>query len=242
MFERLFQFKKTAALPTTDTLLVGARRVPLLLVTNLRARRYLLRLRPDGIARVTIPRRGTLAAAREFAQRNLGWLEEQFKRQANQPELNKSWQVGVEIYFRGEPVRIELAADGLIRIGNECLPIAGEAADLRPAIQKHLRQLAAKELPPRVMELAGSHGIQVLRISVRNQKSRWGSCSRRGTISLNWRLIQTPDFVRDYIILHELAHRRQMNHSEKFWQEVARLCPDYLVAERWLKQHSKLLR
>jgi predicted metal-dependent hydrolase len=77
---------------------------------------------------------------------------------------------------------------------------------------------------------------------VRNQKSRWGSCSRRGTISLNWRLIQTPEFVRDYIILHELAHRRQMNHSEKFWLEVERLFTDYLLAERWLKQHANLLR
>lgn len=69
-----------------------------------------------------------------------------------------------------------------------------------------------------------------------------GSCSRRGTVSLNWRLIQTPSFVRDYIILHELAHRRHMNHSNKFWQEVKRLCPDYLLAERWLKQNAKLLR
>ena len=92
------------------------------------------------------------------------------------------------------------------------------------------------------MELAALHGIEISRVSVRNQKSRWGSCSRKGTISLNWRLIQTPDFVRDYIILHELAHRKQMNHSDKFWMEVEQLCPDYLVSERWLKAHSKLLR
>ena len=120
--------------------------------------------------------------------------------------------------------------------------VSDAQADLRPAIQNHLRNLASEELPPRVMELAALHGVNVFRVTVRNQKSRWGSCSRRGTISLNWRLIQTPDFVRDYIILHELAHRRQMNHSEKFWQEVERLFPDYLQAERWLKQHSNLLR
>lgn len=95
---------------------------------------------------------------------------------------------------------------------------------------------------PRVRELANLHGVDVARVSVRNQKTRWGSCSRHGAISLNWRLIQSPAFVRDYIILHELAHRRQMNHSDKFWQEVARLCPDYPAAERWLKQHAKLLR
>jgi len=77
---------------------------------------------------------------------------------------------------------------------------------------------------------------------VRSQKSRWGSCSRRGTISLNWRLIQTPDFVRDYIILHELAHLREMNHSPRFWRAVIEFCPGYRDAERWLRAHSDILR
>jgi len=77
---------------------------------------------------------------------------------------------------------------------------------------------------------------------VRNQRTRWGSCSRRGVISLNWRLIQLPAFVSDYVVLHELMHRRQLNHSDKFWREVEQVCPDYRSAERWLKQHSGLLR
>jgi predicted metal-dependent hydrolase len=115
-------------------------------------------------------------------------------------------------------------------------------ADLRPAIEGHLRQLAARELPPRVLELAARHGLTVRRITVRNQKSRWGSCSRRGTISLNWRLIQTPAFVSDYICLHELVHLKQMNHSPKFWREMERVFPDYQTAKHWLKEHSDLLR
>ncbi len=241
MFERLFKFNKPTE-PATDALQVGARAVPLLLVHHPRARRYLLRLRPDGTVRVTIPRRGTISAARDFAARNVGWLEEQFQRLATLPKASTAWNLGTEILFRGEPVRIEADVEGLIRFGTARLKVSDVAGDLRPAIQKYLHREAAKELPPRVLELATVHGISVSRVSVRNQKSRWGSCSRRGTISLNWRLIQTPVFVRDYIILHELAHRRQMNHSEKFWQEVARLCPDYLPAERWLKQHAKLLR
>ena len=80
------------------------------------------------------------------------------------------------------------------------------------------------------------------RVSIRNQRSRWGSCSRRATISLNWRLIQTPSFVRDYIILHELMHLRQMNHSARFWHEVQTACPGYHLAETWLRTHSDLLR
>jgi predicted metal-dependent hydrolase len=228
--------------PATDALQVGLRAVPLLMVHHPRARRYLLRLRPDGTVRVTIPRHGSISAARDFAARNIGWLEQQFQRLAAQPKSPSGWQFGTEIFFRGAPVRIELESDGFIRFGTERLKATDANGDLRPAIQKHLRQLAAKELAPRVMELATRHEIIVTRVSVRNQKSRWGSCSRRGTISLNWRLIQTPASVRDYVILHELAHRRQMNHSDKFWQEVARLCPDYLEAERWVKQNAKLLR
>jgi predicted metal-dependent hydrolase len=239
MFKQLFRFNPE---PGPDNLQVGSRTVPFLLVHQPRARRYLLRLRPDGVVRVTIPRRGTISAARNFASRNINWLEQQIQRLAAQPKIATEWKVGSEVYFRGERVKIEFEAAGQIRFGPERLNLCDESVDLRSAIQSHLRKLAQQELPARVLELASSHEIDVCRISVRNQKSRWGSCSRRGTISLNWRLIQTPDFVRDYIILHELAHRRQMNHSDKFWQEVERLCPDYLTAEQWLKQNVKLLR
>jgi predicted metal-dependent hydrolase len=241
IFDRIFKLKKLRA-PTTAALLVGSRAVPLLMVHHPRARRYLLRLRPDGTARVTIPRHGSFRAARDFASRNVGWLEQQFQRLAARPKIPDTWNLGTEILFRGELVRIEPDADGSICFSTERINVSDAQADLRPAIQNHLRGLASQELPPRVMELSILHGIGVSRVSVRNQKSRWGSCSRRGTISLNWRLIQPPGFVRDYIILHELAHRRQMNHSEKFWQEVERLFPDYLQAERWLKQHANLLR
>ena len=233
--------RKTAGMKPT-ALQVGSRAVPLLVVHHPRARRYLLRLRPDGSVRVTIPRRGTIAAAMDFASRNVNWLEQQFQRLAVRPKTPVTWHLGTEIRFRGEQVRIEADADGSIRFSAAQIKVADVSTDLRPAIEKHLRHLATQELPPRVLELAARHGISVSRVSVRNQKSRWGSCSRQGTISLNWRLIQSPSYVRDYIILHELAHRRQMNHLKQFWQEVARLCPDYLVAEQWLKQHAKLLR
>jgi hypothetical protein len=241
ILQRFFNFKPAPA-PATEALLVGSRSVPLLFVHHPRARRYLLRLRSDGTARVTIPRRGTISAARDFASRNIGWLEQQFQRLAAQPKAPVVWPAGTEIFFRGEPVRIGLGAEGWIFFSAEKIKFLGPAADLRPAVQQHLRHLAAQELPPRVLELAARHGVAVSRVTVRDQKSRWGSCSRRGAISLNWRLIQTPVFVRDYIILHELAHRRQMNHSDQFWREVACLCPDYRQAERWLKQHAKLLR
>jgi hypothetical protein len=228
--------------PAVEQVTVGARQIPLVMVRHPRARRYLLRLRADGTARVTIPRGGSIGAAREFIQRSKRWLEQQLRQMESHPQKTHSWIVGSEILFRGELTSLEAGEPGWIRFGGETLKAANPEADLRPVLERHLRRLATRELPSRLLELAARHGLTVRRVAVRSQRTRWGSCSRRGTISLNWRLIQTPDFVQDYIHLHELAHLIEMNHSEKFWRQVERLCPDYLTAERWLKQNRSLLR
>lgn len=104
-----------------------------------------------------------------------------------------------------------------------------------------VREVAGQELPPRCLALAATHGQAVRRVSIRNQRSRWGSCSSSGTIALNWRLVLMPAFVSDYIILHELMHMRQPNHSRAFWREVATVCPEWREAERWLKTHGREL-
>jgi predicted metal-dependent hydrolase len=253
LFERIFG-PGTPPAASVVHLPVGPQPLALLMVRNPRARRYLLRLRPDGTARVTIPRGGSLAVARQFVERHTAWLERELQRLQTQPRQPAAWTIGTEVLLRGNAVRIEagkiedeneaeaIRKTGIVRFGGESVRVPDPAADLRPAIEGHLRQLAARELPSRVLELAARHGLTVHRVIVRSQKSRWGSCSRRGTISLNWRLIQTPAFVSDYICLHELMHLRQMNHSPGFWREMERVCPDYRTAKRWLKEHSGRLR
>jgi hypothetical protein len=244
LFERLFG-PRTQPASSVVHLSVGPQPLPLLMVRNPRARRYLLRLRPDGTARVTIPRGGSPTMARQFVERHAVWLERELQRLQSQPRKPAACHIGTEILLRGESVRIEAGLNGeagTVRFGGESVRVSDPVADLRPAIEGYFRLLATRELPPRVLALAARHGLTVRRITVRSQKSRWGSCSRRGTISLNWRLIQTPAFVSDYICLHELVHLRQMNHSPGFWREVERVCPDYRMAKRWLKEHSGLLR
>lgn len=114
-----------------------------------------------------------------------------------------------------------------------------------PAVPESVRRAAwaraKRELPPRLLALAADLGLAVAKVSVRNQKWRWGSCSRGGHICLNWRLVETPDWVRDYVMIHELMHLRQMNHSRRFWTLVAAVCPDYQVARRWLREHGHAL-
>ena len=219
--------------------MLGNGQIPVALIHNERARRYVLRLRPDGSARVTIPRGGSIAEARRFAERNAAWLER--AQQRARSARPKEWTIGTEIHFGGELVTIKPGENGHVLFGTETIKVKEPDSDLRRAIERHLWKMAANEFPPRVIEQAAVHKLNVRRVTVRNQKSRWGSCSQRGTISLNWRLVQTPQFVRDYVILHELMHLRQMNHSVRFWREVESVCPDYKAAESWLKHNSTLL-
>ena len=111
-----------------------------------------------------------------------------------------------------------------------------------PEPQKHESMARAKrELPLRLLELAANVGLRVAKISVRNQRWRWGSCSPSGHICLNWRLVDMPAPVRDYVMIHELMHLRRLDHSSKFWKLVADACPGYEDARRWLREHGRSL-
>jgi predicted metal-dependent hydrolase len=105
-----------------------------------------------------------------------------------------------------------------------------------------LRDRAMVELPARLHQLAARHGLEVSRVSVRDQRARWGSCGRDGHICLNWRLVLMPSWVRDYVLIHELMHLRRMDHSRVYWKLVATAYPDYDVARRWLREHGPSLR
>lgn len=167
-------------------------------VRHRRARRYLLRVDPDGRVRVTIPRGGSRREADAFAQRNLEWIHAQ---------------------------RATLVPPN------------------RSAAERHrLREQARRELPPRLLELAAQQGLAVNGVSIRNQQSRWGSCGRDGYISLNWRLVLMPPWVRDYVLVHELMHLRRMDHSPHYWALVAQACPGYRGARQWLRANGPSLR
>jgi predicted metal-dependent hydrolase len=166
------------------------------------ARRYVIRVRPDGSVRVTVPRWGSRRHAELFAEQQRPWIERQRAR-----------------------VREN----------------AAQRVTYTPEAVQELRRRATRELPGRLRQLAAHYGLHVSRISVRNQRSRWGSCSPSGHICLNWRLVLMPDAVRDYVLIHELMHLRRLDHSRHFWRLVAHACPDYEVARQWLRQNRHLL-
>jgi predicted metal-dependent hydrolase len=167
-------------------------------VRHRRARRYLLRVDPDGRIRVTIPRGGSRREADAFALRNRAWITAQLSR------------------VRPPAVTAEA--------------------------QRAWRARAKAVLPERLFELAERHGCAVKAVSIRSQKTRWGSCGRNGHISLNWRLMLMPEWVRDYVLIHELMHLRRLDHSPKYWRLVEAACPDYRLARQWLRTHGPALR
>lgn len=208
-----------------------------------RARRYRIEVKRDGTAVLTIPARGSEREARAFLERQSKWLERARERVFSRPRMPAVWQPGSRILFRGGWVTIEPIATGrpAVSLGGRVLRVRDLEADLRPVIEAQFKRIARVEIVARVWELAAVHGVSIRRVSIRGQRTRWGSCSAGGTISLNWRLVQTPDWVTDYVILHELVHTRHMNHSARFWRSLAEICPSWKEAERWLKEHGAIL-
>lgn len=209
-----------------------------------RADRYRLTLRRDGVAIATIPARGSEREAQRFVEENREWLERARVRQRARPRGAEVWTLGTHVLWRGEMTEIRKAAEGekpMVCLAADVFRVVGFTGDLRPTLEAHFLRRAKIELPGRTWELAAETGMEVKEVTVRNQRTRWGSCSAGGVISLNWRLIQAPVFVRDYIIYHELMHLREMNHSSRFWARVEEVCPGWREAERWIKQNGSLL-
>ena len=122
--------------------------------------------------------------------------------------------------------------------GDSLLCVAGQAPHVERRVSDYLRREAHRELEAASQRAAAALGVTVKRISVRDQSSRWGSCSTTGVLSYSWRLILAPPFVLDYLAMHEVAHLVEMNHSPRFWRLVMAICPDVHRAKAWLDAHG----
>lgn len=205
-----------------------------------RARRYIVRVRHDGSVRVTIPRGGSRAEGARFLQKQSTWIEEQRAR-VLAAHVTPLWTDGATMMLRGELVRLRVLGDAQGRLTilyADRMVVSRSNATVRTSIEADLRTLAREEIGRRLYELAAEHELVVSSLAIRNQRSRWGSCSRAGRIALNYRLIQMPRSVSDYVIWHELMHLKEQNHSRRFWRLVESVCPHYRDAERWLRRHG----
>lgn len=208
-----------------------------------RARSYRLTLRRDGVAVATIPVRGSEREARRFVERHRDWLARAYERHHRRPQPAQVWAAGTRILWRGELTEIRAAPawHPTVCLASDVFRVRQVEGDLRADLEAHFIRRARIELPARAWELAAIARVDLKHVTIRNQRSRWGSCSAGGTVSLNWRLVQTPDFVRDYIIWHELMHLWELNHSARFWARVEEVCPNWREAERWIKRSGSLV-
>jgi len=204
------------------------------------ARRYTLRI--NSVTRdvvLTMPPRGSLKQAREFAEKHGAWIA---ARLDHLPEP-APFAEGTVIPVRGVDHRIaHRRGRGTVWIeegeGERLLCVAGEAPHVARRVSDFLKREAKGDLEVASRRAAVALGVTVKRVSVRDPSSRWGSCSSTGVLSYSWRLIFAPHFVLEYLAVHEVAHLVEMSHSRRFWRLVERVCPDYPRAKTWLDTHG----
>lgn len=221
-----------------DYLQVGEEVLPLVIRRHQRAKRICLRYNPTSHAiSLTLPRHTRVGDGLMFLMQKSEWLIETLRDMPSKKQIKP----GVVIPLLGKRVRIKhdpsLSRNWVIR--DDVLYVSGSREEFPERVTDALRKIARQTLTGIAVRYAVRAGRRLNSVSVRDTRSRWGSCSSTGRLSFSYRLIFAPKEVMEYVVAHEVAHLRHMNHSQAFWNTVEFLCPDYLAAKDWLKLHGK---
>jgi predicted metal-dependent hydrolase len=237
---RALLFRRTSE-PSSITVDYGGEIYLVRVRSHRQARRYTLRIHAANREVVlTMPPRGSVRQAKEFAQKHGAWIEARLKRLPDAAPFAH----GAVLPLRGLEHRIDhrRSARGTVwvetDVGGHRLCVAGDKPHLPRRVRDYLKREAKRDLENASRSAAQVLGVEIRRVSVRDQSSRWGSCSSTGVLSYSWRLILAPPFVLEYLAAHEVAHLVEMNHSRRFWRLVERICPDMDRAKTWLDAHG----
>ena len=202
------------------------------------ARRYSLRISSsDGSVSLTMPARASLNEALDFAQRQEGWLRKNLEKHPGRITT----AFGSSILFQGEETNIRPTEGRSVRFSDRALHVPGNEDTLGAKLRGFFKVEARAQLAKRSEYHAEKIGRLPGRLTLRDTKSRWGSCSANGDLMFSWRLIMAPPEVLDYVAAHEVAHFVHMNHSPAFWALVTELKPDYAKPRSWLRKNGALL-
>jgi predicted metal-dependent hydrolase len=200
-----------------------------------------LRVSRAGV-RLTVPPRAPSAEVDAFLAASAGWVDEQRARLAPRAAPLAH---GDRLAYLGGPLLLEVAAGarraGVRRNGQRLLAALPPGADLDALVERWYRREAARVIAPRAERLARSLGARVTAVSIRDPRSRWGSCSSTGRLSFSWRLLLAPEEVLDYVVAHEACHLVHADHSPAYWALVARVAPGHERPRRWLRAHADAL-
>ena len=230
--------------PKMRTIDVNGRSVPLTVKEDSRARRMTLRIEPGGRAlKLTVPHGLKEREINDFLVRHQGWLMTKLARFPTSNVLDE----GRYVALRGVPHRIERTGKlrGLTEVleveGEKVLRVGGTEDSLARRLRDFLKAEARKDLDMLARRHAATIGRRINSITLKDTKSRWGSCSHDGNLSFSWRIVMAPPYVIDYLAAHEVAHLAEMNHSPKFWAICEQLCNQSLEAKHWLKRNGAML-
>jgi predicted metal-dependent hydrolase len=195
---------------------------------------------------VILPRRCNLDVLDEMLESKARWILDKMDRFVGQaqPAGNGRLRFGDAVLYLGQEVRI-VSCQGIgsaesVELHGRTLMVHRdlECSDLELLLERWYRAQAAGILEQKAYELAIAFGVRYSRFSIRGQRTRWASCSHKGTLSFNWRLIMAPEPVVDYVVMHEVAHLKEMNHTKRFWRLVAERCPSWREHKKWLDDHG----
>lgn len=222
----------------TRRILPGTPPVEITLRRSARARRYALRVsRIDGAVTLSLPLRAPEAEALAFAREKADWI----RAALSAAPLREAVGAGTSLPVEGRLVRVSPAPVRMPQIVADELLVPERAGRVARQVESFLKVRARD----RLAAACDGHALRLGRayhsLSLRDTRSRWGSCSAAGRLMFSWRLILCPPEVLDYVAAHEVAHLAEMNHSEAFWRVVARLCPDYGQRRSWLRRHGQAL-
>ncbi|MBU9699554.1 M48 family metallopeptidase [Rhodobacteraceae bacterium HSP-20] len=218
--------------------LPGSPPVEIVLKRSARARRFSLRVsRLDGRVTLSLPARAREAEAMDFARAQEGWLRETLAAMPSRAGVG----IGSEVPVEGRLLRLVAATGRGVRVEGDSLLVPGDPAQAGARVGAFLKALARERLVAASDRHAAAIGRTVTRVTLRDTRSRWGSCAHDGSLMYSWRLVMAPPSVLDYVAAHEVAHMVEMNHSDRFWAVVERLYPRWQVQRKWLHAEGQAL-
>ncbi|KAB7615219.1 M48 family metallopeptidase [Amylibacter sp. SFDW26] len=217
---------------------IGDPAIAVAIKRSARARRYSLRIsNKDGSISLTVPKYAVMSEALNFAREHEGWMRKHLAKQLKPLSL----QIGGSVLFDGEYRRIEPGTGRIVRFDGEVLQVPGSAEMVPTKLKAYFKAMARERMVSASIHYADLLGKPIGRITMRDTRSRWGSCTSDGNLMYSWRLIMAPKAVQAYVAAHEACHLIEMNHSDAYWALVANVFPDYKTHRSWLKKNGSLL-
>jgi len=229
------------------TLPLAGRRVTCLIHRRKNQKYINLRISLEGEVIVSAPFGVSVARIKESLEKKERWITRHLTKAAEDRVVHDP---SLRLLYRGHSLAVRAYADPkrkrAVWVNEEAKTVEVHTKEptrkvVLTILEGFLLRQAKRQFAKRAEELSTLTSIKYKRLFIRNQRTRWGSSSGRGNISVNWRAIMAPPAVQDYLLIHELAHQVHLNHSKAFWKVVERWCPDYETANYWLKNHALLM-